>query len=116
MSNLVEHAKRELGLMGNGPMIDDHLIKMIEIFAGAGHSGSSAEYSTQMLERLLRFQNIKPLTDTPEEWTDHSESTGSPFWQSDRNSEAFSTDGGKTYTLLSERGQNLTHNSVKAVN
>lgn len=104
MSNLVEHAKRELALLGNGPMIDDHVIQIVQIFADAGHSGTSASYTAHVINKLLRFENLMPLTSDPDEWYEHEGhgENGSSLWQNKRNSEAFSTDGGKSYRLNSE--------------
>ncbi|MGW7288963.1 hypothetical protein ACWGH4_26165 [Streptomyces sp. NPDC054847] len=104
-SNLVAHARRELRLIGEDPATIRGLAKVVQAFADMGHSGSSAHAATQYLERLLRFQPLSDLTTDPAEWIDrHAEGmTPTPLWQSRRNSEAFSTDGGKTYYLLSEQ-------------
>jgi hypothetical protein len=99
MSNLVDHARRELELIGEEPEIIDGYLKVIQAFADMGHSGGSASIAIPTLNRLLQFQNLKPLTDDPSEWN-QVDILG---WQNNRNSEAFSTDGGKTYYLLSER-------------
>lgn len=106
-SNLVIHARRELALLGNGGMIDDHVIEIVKIFAAAGHSGSSAAYTAGLIGELLQYKNLTPLTDDPEDWIFVAEETwGSPggIWQNRRNGEAFSNNGGKTYYLLSEGG------------
>lgn len=102
--SLVEHARRELELVGEEPEVIDWYCKVIESFNEFGHSGSSAEHTTRVLEQLLRYKNLTPLTDDPEEWADVTEYTAenTPLWQSKRNPEAFSTNGGKTYTLLTE--------------
>ncbi|MGA4867484.1 hypothetical protein ACPB9J_33155 [Streptomyces lavendulocolor] len=104
-SNLVAHARRELRLLGEDQDTIRGLCKVVQAFADMGHSGSSAHFAAQHLERLLRFKPLSDLTDNPAEWIDrHAEGmTPTPLWQSARNSEAFSTDGGKTYTLLSEQ-------------
>lgn len=106
-SNLVIHAVRELALLGNGPEVDDHVIEIVRIFSKAGHSGSSASYTIELISKLLRFENLTPLTDNPEEWQFVGEEIwgiSGGIWQNRRNSEAFSNDGGKTYYLLSEGG------------
>ena len=103
-SNLMIHARRELELLGEEPEIVEGYLKMIQIFADMGHSGGSASVFIPTLNRLLQFKNLKPLTDDPDEWYHHTaEAWGEPggVWQNVRNSEAFSDDGGKTYTLLS---------------
>ncbi|WP_329047075.1 hypothetical protein [Streptomyces sp. NBC_01422] len=104
-SKLVAHARRELCILGEDRDTIRGLCKVVQAFADMGHSGGSAPYAIAYLERLLRFQPLTDLTDDPAEWIDrHAEGmTPTPLWQSQRNSEAFSTDGGKTYYLLSEQ-------------
>lgn len=104
-SNLMIHARRELELLGEEPEIVEGYLKMIQIFADMDHSGGSASVFIPTLTRLLWFKNLTPLTDDPDEWIHHTaEVWGEPggVWQNVRNGEAFSDDGGKTYTLLSE--------------
>lgn len=100
MSNLVDHARIELELVGEDEATIDGLISVIQVFADMGHSGTSAEAAIHQLSLLLRFKNLTPLTDSPNEWVDVSESIGTQMWQSKRNPEAFSLDHGNTYRLL----------------
>lgn len=104
-SNLVAHARRELRIIGEDRDTIRGLSRVIQAFADMGHSGSSAHHCAAYLDKLLRYQPLSDLTDDPGEWIDrHAEGlTTSPLWQSKRNPEAFSTDGGKTYYLLSEQ-------------
>ena len=107
MSNLVNHAKRELATINEDPETTKSIVKMVEIFADMGHSGGSASVAIAMLTELLEFRNLSPLTDNPDEWFFHGEDMwGAPggIWQNKRNGEAFSPDGGKTYYLISEGG------------
>lgn len=108
-SNLVEHARRELALVEQGPDGDrelaDSLLRAVEGFASYdGHSGGSHAVALEWLGALLQFQNLSPLTNDPAEWNNVSEQSGYEMWQSRRCSEAFSDDGGQTYWLLSEGG------------
>ncbi len=80
-------------------MLGEAVLECVRVFAGQGHSGASAAITTAFLEKVLRYEPLTPLTDDPAEWN----AVGEGVWQSRRNSEAFSDDGGKTYTLLSER-------------
>lgn len=105
MSNLVDHARRELALIGEDEWLTNGLCKVIAVFAEMGHSGFSAEHSTAVLEKLLRYQPLSPITDDPAEWEDRSEMSGYPIWQNVRDSRAMSKDGGKTYTLVDEEPQ-----------
>lgn len=97
-SNLVTHAQTELELIGNGPMIDDHVLEIVKIFSEQGHSGYSAMYTINLITKLLSFENLAPLTNNPDEWVDVLDG----MWQNKRNSAAFSNDGGKTYTLTTD--------------
>lgn len=103
--NVVSHARQELELLGEDPDIINGYLTMLHIFGSMGHSGGSASVFIPTLMRLMEFKNLKPLTDDPAEWVHHTEETwGEPggVWQNSRNGEAFSSDGGKTYTLLSD--------------
>lgn len=107
MSNLVEHARRELELIGEEPKTIEGYLKIIQAFADMGHSGGSASVAIPVIHELLSFRNLKPLTDDPDEWLHHGSETwgdaeGKGIWQNVRNSQAFSNDGGKTYYLLSD--------------
>jgi hypothetical protein len=102
---LVEHARRELERVETDQWFIDGMVKVVAAFAEMGHSGGSASIAIPMLNDLLQFKNLSPLTNDPDEWIDQTELTATPgvqLWQNKRNSEAFSNDGGKTYYLLSE--------------
>lgn len=108
MSNLVEHARRELALCGQAeedPAYADSIVRAVEAFASyGGHSGGSAAIATQQLAALLRFENLAPLTDDPAEWQDQSAESGYPIWQNVRNPAVFSEDGGRTYYDVNNGG------------
>lgn len=77
MSNLLAHAKHELSLLRGGDEPDEmqdaieaHILKMVELFADEGHTGMSAGYAIQILEKVLRYEPITPLTGADDEWTD----------------------------------------------
>jgi hypothetical protein len=77
---LVEHARRELDALARSAdadegrvdefqrEINDHLLAMVALFSEAGHSGGSAGYAIGMLQRLLSFEPIGPLTGDDDEW------------------------------------------------
>lgn len=100
MSNMTTHAERELDIIGmtddgeiNGAM-RKHILHMIDEFAAEGHSGFSASYAIQCLEKLLRFEPLSPLTGSDEEWIDVAEYNGSPMWQNKRCSRVFKDETG----------------------
>ena len=119
MSNLVDHARRELAIIGEEPETIDGYLKVIQAFADMGHSGGSASVAISVIHALLQFKNLSPLTTHAADWFHHTaEAWGEPggIWQNKRNGEAFSRDGGKTYYLLSERvdGGDVVHNSKES--
>lgn len=74
-SNLVNHAERELALSGlvdpNEPydvMLADAVMAHVRLFAAQGHSGMSAPITVSLLEKLLRFEPLGPLTGDDSEW------------------------------------------------
>ena len=103
MSALVAHAERELELAGVEPEVRASIIEAVRAFTEYyGHSVSSASLCRVILNELLQYKPLSPLTDNPSEWVDHSTMSGYPMFQNVRNGEAFSEDGGHTYYVLSE--------------
>lgn len=74
-SNIVAHAKRELGPVEgkDGPdlWMHHHMLAMVRLFALEGHSGFSASIARQWLDKLLDFKPLGPLTGEAHEWTSH---------------------------------------------
>lgn len=69
---MIEKAKYELNLLletcedeeerNMQKLINDNALEIVEKFCEMGHSGFSAEYEINMIIRLLRQQNLTPLT------------------------------------------------------
>ena len=80
---MIEKAKYELDLLLNQcedeeekqmqESINNHILEMVKIFAEYGHSGVSAEYTIDILIRLLKQQNITPLTLKDDEFIEVSD-------------------------------------------
>lgn len=105
MSELVNHARRELTILGEEPETVEGYLKVIQAFADMGHSGGSASVAIPVITELLQYKNLRPLTDDPEEWELRDpgyDIEDYNFWQNKRNPAAFSRDGGKTYYLVNE--------------
>lgn len=102
--SLIDHARTELEIVGEDDDTKAGLLKVVQAFADMGHSGASAHFCAEALNRLLRYQPLASLTNDPSEWNHIADDiAGQPdLWQSRRNPEAFSNDGGRTYYLLSE--------------
>jgi hypothetical protein len=106
MSNLVEHAEREMRRAGLFNEDADYggahahcVLELIKVFASQGHSGASAMLVRKLFHHLSNFENLTELNNDPNEWME----IGENVWQSTRNPEAFSRDHGKTYYLLSSK-------------
>lgn len=92
---LVEFAKSELaridadGADGMQNLMNEHILKMVQVFADEGHSGFSASYAVAVLEKLLRFEPLSPLTGSDDEWNE----VGEGVLQNRRCSHVFFEDG-----------------------
>lgn len=102
MSNLVDHARRELAAINEDPEHTQGILNVVQAFADMGCSGGQAAVAIHQISELLEFHNLSPLTDDPNEWYHHEMDSQEDFWQNKRRGEAFSHDGGRTYYLLSE--------------
>jgi len=49
-------------------MICNHVLKLLEVFDGEGHSGSSAPYAINLFSKLAAFEPIVPITGEDWEW------------------------------------------------
>jgi len=105
MSNLVEHARTELKLIDEDPIVIEQYLKVIQAFADMGHSGSSAAWALQIIPKLLSFEHLSPITSNPAEWMMVTTviNNGEDLWQSKRNPALFSHDGGITYYNVNSR-------------
>jgi hypothetical protein len=98
-SNLLAHAENELAIVYGAAQrqtseakdlwmqaeINRNLLELIAVFATQGHSGSSAAYARGMLDRLLDFKPIAPLTGADAEWVE----VGRDVFQNRRCSRVF---------------------------
>lgn len=117
---MVDYAKRELDILcppdENGrkdpmqEMVDKNVMDIVTMFAEQGHSGMSASYVLGILERVMRFKPIKPLTGKDDEWEDiggggeqnkrcssvfrHNHNKATAY---DIDGKVFSDDGGQTF-------------------
>lgn len=96
MSSSIEYAKSELARItkdGDGlqDAINKNILDIVELFASQGHSGISAGYAMSILERLLRFKPLTPLTGEDDEWTEVSDKMGQRCFQNKRCSSVFKT-------------------------
>lgn len=76
-SNLVKHAERELKSSLMSDMDDpdywmaENLIDVVRTFSTGQHSGSSAKFAINELQKLLDYKPLGPLTGIDSEWVVH---------------------------------------------
>ena len=99
---LLKHAKTEMKAAGlydkdadYGGMIPEAVEEIVAVFAKQGHSGCSAGIVISILEKVLRYQPLVPLTGKPDEWTEVSAMCAPdnrPLYQNKRCGNVFATD------------------------
>lgn len=104
---LVAHARSELDRAGlfdkdsdYDGMLGEAILELIEVFAEQGHSGTSACAAIDIINTLLKFNPLTPLTYAEDEWDNVSDATGEPMWQNKRKPDVFSRDHGVTWYCL----------------
>lgn len=63
-----------IGMYGSGDEMNDalceHILKMVDVFAEHIHPGFSANYAINILQKLLLFEPLSPLTGEVDEWNE----------------------------------------------
>lgn len=109
MSNYHKHALTEFKAAGwlddNGytdemqGMICSHVMKLLDVFADEGHSGSSAPYAIDLFSKLAKFNPITPLTGKDWEWSKILGYGVEPTYQNKRCSGVFKDANGECYYI-----------------
>lgn len=101
MSNLINHAKRELLKLGYKPIeeceedidkwVQENVIELLEVFSKQGHSGYSAPYVINLFKKLANFEPLSPISCTDDEWNDvgHYNGPNDDTFQNNRCSAVF---------------------------
>jgi hypothetical protein len=123
MSELINFAKSELDIIGmkedssdaENLAMREHILKMVKVFSDEGHSGFSANYAVAILQKLLKFEPLSPLTGEDSEWNLISEEEN--LYQNKRCSHVF-RENGKAYDIngkvfVQENGSAYTSNDSK---
>jgi hypothetical protein len=108
LSDLSKHAIGELSLIKEDPKIILWYVSVIEAFNIMQLPPEASDHCVATLTQLLRYGNLAPLTDEPKEWIQ----IGDELWQSIRNRDAFSNNGGTTYKLYSQNND-VEHQTMK---
>lgn len=104
-SALYEYAKKELERIEKGckdeeslsmqQAIDKNILELINVFSNQHHSGFTAAYVIDILQRLLHYKPLTPLTGEDDEWEDvTSYGYDTPTFQNKRCSAVFKDDKG----------------------
>lgn len=123
MSELINFAKSELDIIGmkedsseaENLAMREHILQMVKVFSDEGHSGFSANYAVAILQKLLKFEPLSPLTGEDSEWNLISEKEN--LYQNKRCSHVFK-ENGKAYDIngkvfVQENGSAYTSNDSK---
>ncbi len=109
MSDIVEHARRELEKLGFIPEAAAPYLLVVEAFAGIGLPVADEPRGAQLISELLFRKNLTPITSDPAEWmllpgseTSLGGEAAAGIWQNKRDPLMFSYDGGKTYYNVEE--------------
>jgi len=89
-----------IGMYNSGEEMNDemcqHILKIVDVFDEEGHSGFSAEYAIGILQKLLRWEPLSPLTGDDDEW----KNSGDGVFQNKRCSRVFKDEkGGQAYDI-----------------
>lgn len=106
--NMIEFAKSELERLENSCDKDDveainlqkqvtsDVLAIVDLFVAQKHSGFSANYILNIIERLLRYKPLTAIEDKPDDWIDCSQ-FGLDVKQHKRCGEVFKRPDGTFY-------------------
>ena len=129
MNNIHKHALMEFRAAGwlddDGKYYDEmqeaickHVLKLLDVFADEGHSGSSAPYAVNVFRKLAMYLPLVPLTGEDWEWHEASEGVfqnkrcSRVFKQADRfDGQAYDIDGIVFYDWHTDKETGEKHKS-----
>ena len=97
--DLVEHARAELSRLREDSDLILPILKVVLEFQAQDFNPLARGFAVEYLHQLLREKPLSVLTDDPQEWEKLPDQM---VWQSRRDPEARSLDGGKTFWLRSD--------------
>ena len=95
-SPLDEHVERELALLDLPEQTKVNMRIIISLYSAYGYFGRTEDEVAEKIIALVKFKNLSPLTDNPDEWEQMQEG----LWKNKRNGGAFSQNGGKTFYYI----------------
>jgi hypothetical protein len=103
-----KHAIVELSLIQEDSKVILWYVSVLEAYNAMNLTEEASDHCLQVINRLIRYENLAPLTDEPMEWV----KIGDDYWQSIRCYDAYSKNGGETYKLHSENND-VEHATIK---
>jgi uncharacterized protein YxeA len=108
----MRHANYELDLSEDDPELKAFYIKLVDFFTDYPHTENTLYFMPEALEKLFRHENLRQLTDHPNEW----EQVTDELWRNKRNPRAYSNDGGHTTIMFPRFEENHSNNNIKLTN
>lgn len=96
-SPLEEHVQRELEKIDLPEEVKTNIRIITSLYSAYGYFGRTEYEVAEKIMSLVKFKNLSPLTDDPEEWEQMQEG----LWKNKRNGGAFSQNGGETFYYFS---------------
>ncbi|CDO34754.1 hypothetical protein SPHV1_1910001 [Novosphingobium sp. KN65.2] len=99
-SNYLKHARSEWKIAfpeqcDMQDAIGENVLDMVAMFGLEGHSGFSAGYAQQFIEKAMKFEPFSPLTGDESEWSE----IGRGSQQNKRCSHVFRDEDGRAYDI-----------------
>lgn len=81
-----------------GGAIPEAVMALVKAHSEQGHSGGSHWVTLGVFNKVINYKTLTPLTSSPDEWCEVSPGV----WQSNRQPDAFSENGGQTWYCLDD--------------
>jgi hypothetical protein len=106
------HAISELDLAMESEELREFYLKVLDVFTDFPHNENTLYFTPEAIEKLMRFENLRQLTEHDSEWVEISEG----LWRNKRNPRAYSNDKGETVVMFPRYQENYANNTVKPTN
>ena len=93
MTALSDHVNAELALTDLTEEAKVSIRLICSLYDGYGYFRRTDDNVQDLIHDLVKFKNLTPLTDDPDEWVQVADN----IWKNKRRGDAFSLNGGKTY-------------------
>lgn len=108
----IAHAISELDLADESPELREFYLKVLDVFTDFPHTEHTLYFTPEALEKLMRFENLRQLSNHENEWVQIAEG----LWRNKRNPRAYSNDKGETVIMFPRFEENHVNNTIKPTN